>query len=105
MDNNGSRRAAARPRVSYPGTGANVSPQDGEVIEIHSPKENQTGADRMSVAGGIMNRRNSAPQLVHMRHMPKEPNKFHIPRKTKVKMGEWSANARNFRKICKQLIV
>ncbi|MED6262424.1 hypothetical protein ATANTOWER_019272 [Ataeniobius toweri] len=29
--------------------------------------------------------RKSGPQLVHQRHMPMEPKKFHIPRKTKEK--------------------
>lgn len=38
-----------------------------------------------AAAGKIMERRKSAPQVVHQRHMPMEPKKFHIPRKTKEK--------------------
>lgn len=83
------RREAARPRrVSAAAElGANVSLQDGEVIDLTSPRESQPGADRSGAAGGRMERRNSAPQVVHQRHMPKEPYKFHIPKKTEVKRG------------------
>lgn len=89
MDDNLARREAARPRrVSAAAElGANVSPQDGEVIEVHPARETQPGPGRLSAAGGRMERRNSAPQGVHQRHMPMEPLKFHIPRKTKEKRG------------------
>ncbi|XP_040014619.1 protein TASOR isoform X4 [Xiphias gladius] len=91
MDDSLSRREAARPRrvsAAAAELGANVSLQDGEaigVIEVHPPRETPTAADRLSAAGGSMERRNSAQQVVHQRHMPMEPKKFHIPRKTKEK--------------------
>ncbi|XP_033482081.1 protein TASOR isoform X2 [Epinephelus lanceolatus] len=88
MDNHPARRGAARPprRVSAAAeVGANASLQDGEVIEVHPAKEAQSGPERPSGAGGRMQRRNSAPQVLHQRHMPREPLKFHIPRKTKEK--------------------
>lgn len=83
------RREAARPRrlSAAAEIGANVSLQDGEAIEVHPPRESQSGADRLGAAGGRMERRNSGPQVVHQRHMPMEPLKFHIPRKTKEKRG------------------
>lgn len=86
------RRDAARPqrRVSAAADfGANVSLQDGEVIEVsYSPRETNSGPDRPSPAGGRTERRNSLTQPVHhQRHMPMEPLKFHIPRKTKEKRG------------------
>ncbi|XP_031589390.1 protein TASOR isoform X3 [Oreochromis aureus] len=81
------RREAGRPRrVSAAAElGANVSLQDGEVIDLNSSRESQPGADRPGAAGGRMERRNSAPLIVHKRHMPKEPYKFHIPKKTEEK--------------------
>ncbi|KAG7244385.1 hypothetical protein INR49_001684, partial [Caranx melampygus] len=95
MDDILARRVSARPRrVSSSAAvaagaaelGANVSPQDGEVIEIIQPPiETLAGLERVGAAGGWMERRNSASQLVHQRHMPMEPKKFHIPRKTKEK--------------------
>uniref|UniRef100_A0A8C4IIZ5 TASOR pseudo-PARP domain-containing protein n=1 Tax=Dicentrarchus labrax TaxID=13489 RepID=A0A8C4IIZ5_DICLA len=93
MDDSLSRReAAARPRrVSAAAAaraaelGANTSLQDGEVIEVHPARETHLGPGRLSAAGGKMERRNSVLQVVHQRHMPKEPLKFHIPRKTKEK--------------------
>ncbi|XP_040890119.1 protein TASOR isoform X2 [Toxotes jaculatrix] len=104
MDDSLARREAARPRrVSATTTttaaaaaaaaattataelGANVSPQDGEVFDPQPPRETQTGPDRLSAAARSMERRNSVPPVVHQRHMPMQPNKFHIPRKTKEK--------------------
>lgn len=93
------RDSAARPRrrrrmVSTTSTtttaaaaedhGANVNLLSADVIEVISPRETHPGADRLSAA----DRRNSVPQAnVHHRHMPMEPLKFHIPRKTKEKRG------------------
>ncbi|XP_031157236.2 protein TASOR isoform X2 [Sander lucioperca] len=89
MDDNPARREVARPRrrasAAAAEVGANVSLQDGEGIELHSARETQAGPDRLSAAGGRTERRNSGPQVVHQRHMPMEPLKFHIPRKTKEK--------------------
>ncbi|KAK2861669.1 hypothetical protein Q5P01_001202 [Channa striata] len=80
------RREAAPRRVSAAAElGANVSLQDGELIDAQHPREAQPGPDRVGAAGGSMARRNSAPQAFHQRHMPKEPLKFQIPRKPKEK--------------------
>ncbi|TDH14558.1 hypothetical protein EPR50_G00045210 [Perca flavescens] len=97
MDDNPARREVARPRrrasaaaaaaasaAAAAEVGANASLQDGEVMEVHSARETQAGPDRLSSPGGRTERRNSGP-LVHQRHMPMEPLKFHIPRKTKEK--------------------
>ncbi|XP_055365092.1 protein TASOR [Betta splendens] len=77
--------ATARPRrVSAAAElGANAGPQDGEVVEAHPRTEAPAGPDRAGAAAARMDRRNSVPPLFHQRHMPKEPLKFHIPRKTK----------------------
>ncbi|XP_050930559.1 LOW QUALITY PROTEIN: protein TASOR [Lates calcarifer] len=90
MDEILARGVAARPRrmsaVTAAEVGANVSLQDGEVTEVvdgQPPRETHIGPERIGAAGGRMERSNSAPQVVHQRHMPKEPNKFHIPRKTR----------------------
>lgn len=102
MEDTPARREAARPprrRVSAAAAaaaaaaevGANISLQDGEVIEVievHPARESQAAPDRLDAAARRMERRNSAPQVVHQRHMPREPLKFHIPRKTKEKRGE-----------------
>ncbi|XP_042365956.1 protein TASOR-like isoform X2 [Plectropomus leopardus] len=88
MDDNPARRGAARPprRVSAAAeVGANVSLQDGEVIEVHPAREAAAAPGRVSAAGGRMEKRNSVPQPVHQRHMPKDALNFHIPRKTKEK--------------------
>ncbi|XP_071351563.1 protein TASOR isoform X2 [Trachinotus anak] len=90
MDDSLARREAARPRrvSSVPAVteiGANVSPQDGEVVEIQPPREARTSPERVSVAGRRMERSHSASQAVYQRHMPMEPKKFHIPRKNKEK--------------------
>ncbi|CAJ1052004.1 protein TASOR isoform X3 [Xyrichtys novacula] len=85
MGDNLARRAAARPRrVSAAAVlGANVSLQDGELMEVHPARESQPGPDRLSAAAGRMERRLSGPQAVHQKHMPINPQQFHIPRKTK----------------------
>ncbi|RVE72547.1 hypothetical protein OJAV_G00039820 [Oryzias javanicus] len=85
MDDGIVRRAACRPRkVSSSGfLAANVSPQDGETVNVAFPWEAHLPAGGLSAAARRVERRNSAPQVVHQRHMPMEPKKFHIPRKTK----------------------
>ncbi|XP_029357855.1 protein TASOR-like isoform X2 [Echeneis naucrates] len=85
MDDSLVRREAARPRrlSAAAEPTANVSWQDGEVIEIQAPREPPNGQDRPAAAQPRMERRNSATQGVYQRHMPMEPNKFHIPRKAK----------------------
>lgn len=102
MEENPARQEAARPprrRVSAAAAaaaaaeaGANVSLQDGEVIEVveatHPGREPQAAPDRLEAAARRMERRNSALQVVHQRHMPREPLKFHIPRKTREKRGQ-----------------
>ncbi|XP_035485932.2 protein TASOR isoform X2 [Scophthalmus maximus] len=87
MDDDGpSRREAVRPRrlSAAAECGANASPQDGEATAAQPPRDTRGGAERPPSGGGgwIAERRNS---LVHQRHMPMEPKKFHIPRKTKEK--------------------
>ncbi|KAF3690273.1 Protein TASOR [Channa argus] len=80
------RREAAPRRVSAAADhGAIVSLQDGELVDAHHPRVTPTGPDRLGAAAGSMARRTSAPLPVHHRHMPMEPLKFHIPRKTKEK--------------------
>lgn len=91
MDDSLARREAARPRRASAAAaaaelGASASLQDGEAAEANPARETQPGPDRPSAAGR-MERRNSGPQVVHQRHMPMEPLKFHIPRKTKEKRG------------------
>ncbi|XP_062264804.1 uncharacterized protein tasora isoform X1 [Platichthys flesus] len=94
MDDSLARRPAARPRrlsAAAADSGANVSLQDGEVsegIELQPAREPPTAADRpgaAAAAAGITDRRSSAPQGVHQRHMPMEPKKFQIPKKTREK--------------------
>ncbi|KAM9757993.1 LOW QUALITY PROTEIN: protein TASOR [Menidia menidia] len=81
------RREACRPRRESAAAdiGANASAQDGEVVELSPARETHPSAGRGSSAGRRMERRNSTPPQVHQRHMPMEPKKFHIPRKTKEK--------------------
>uniref|UniRef100_A0A1A8MAS5 Family with sequence similarity 208, member Ab n=1 Tax=Nothobranchius pienaari TaxID=704102 RepID=A0A1A8MAS5_9TELE len=73
MDNDFSRGVTYRQ--------ANASSHANDVV-ISTRKPHPTG-HRLSSATKRMERRKSAPQVVHQRHMPKEPNKFHIPRKNK----------------------
>ncbi|XP_029908234.1 protein TASOR isoform X2 [Myripristis murdjan] len=88
MDGGGSpaRREAARPRQS---SVADVGgQQNGELTstELHAAREAQApGPDRPRAAGRVTERRSSAS--VHQRHMPMEPLRFHIPRKTKEKLA------------------
>ncbi|XP_029286862.1 protein TASOR isoform X3 [Cottoperca gobio] len=88
MDDNLSRREAARPpkraAAAAAEVGANDSLQDGEVTEVHPGREPHA-AGKLSPAAGRMERRYSAQLAVHHRHMPIEPLKFLIPRKTKEK--------------------
>lgn len=92
MDDSLARRDAARPRRASAAAaaaelGANVSLQDGEVTEVLPARDSHPGPERLSAAGGRTERRNSAQQAVHQRHMPMDPLKFHIPRKTKENRG------------------
>ncbi|KAM4741337.1 protein TASOR [Anableps anableps] len=66
---------------------ADLSFRDCELLSSTPGRGSYPAAVRLSsaAAGKIMERRNSAPQVVHKRHMPTEPKKFHIPRKTKEK--------------------
>lgn len=88
MDDSLARREAARPRRRMSAAaaefGANVSLQDGEVVDGHPARETQQGPGRRSAPGGRMN---SVPQGVYQRYMPMEPLKFPIPRKNKEKKG------------------
>ncbi|XP_017286994.1 protein TASOR [Kryptolebias marmoratus] len=87
MDDSFARGEACRPRrVSADADlGANVSSRRDEVVGVTPVRKPAPAAGRLSSAAGRMERRKSAPQVVHQRHMPMEPNKFHIPRKTKEK--------------------
>ncbi|KAI3369721.1 hypothetical protein L3Q82_024567 [Scortum barcoo] len=90
MDDSLARREAARPRRASAAAaaaelGAKLSPQDGEAIEVNPAREAHPSPGRVSAAAAGMERRNSVPPGVHQRHMPMEPLKFHIPRKTKEK--------------------
>ncbi|KAF7656332.1 hypothetical protein LDENG_00042900 [Lucifuga dentata] len=83
MDDSLVRKEAAHPRrTASMEVEANVSPRDGEVSEFQHAKESQAASDRPC---GRTERRNSANAVVHQRHMPMEPHKFHIPRKNKEK--------------------
>lgn len=80
MGDNLVRREAARPRKAATAeVGANVSLGDGEETELQHARESQTTPARP--------RRNSATSVVHQRHMPMHPIKFHIPRKSKENRG------------------
>ena len=122
-------RETGRPRRASAAAepGANVSLQDGELIELSSDRGSRSApgrdlssdrgsrsapgrelssdrgsrsapgrelsSDRGSrsapgggrTAAGRPERRSSVPGPVHQRHMPMEPKKFQIPRKTKEK--------------------
>lgn len=77
-----SRRASAAVEL-----GANVSLQDGEAVEAHTASQSYSGLDRLNVSVWRLERSNSATQNSHQRHMPMEPLKLPIPRKTKEKKG------------------
>lgn len=77
-----SRRASAAAEL-----GANVSLQDGEAVEAHTASQSYSGLDRLNVSGWRVDKSNLATQNSHQRHMPMEPLKLPIPRKTKEKKG------------------
>ncbi|XP_038135626.1 protein TASOR isoform X2 [Cyprinodon tularosa] len=66
---------------------ANLRLKGSELLPAAPARRPYLPAGRMSsaAAGRLLERRKSAPQAVHQRHMPMEPQKFHIPRKTKEK--------------------
>ncbi|XP_016524392.1 protein TASOR-like [Poecilia formosa] len=78
------REACPMSRVS---AAADFSYRDCELLSSTPGRGGYPAAARLSsaAAGKIVERRKSAPQVVHQRHMPSEPKKFHIPRKTKEK--------------------
>nr|XP_057910663.1 protein TASOR isoform X2 [Doryrhamphus excisus] len=81
MEYDVARRVPCPPRRMSSEFGANVSLQDGELNMVHPTRETR------ETPGGPRARRtqrsNSMSQVVHQRHMPMEPGKFHIPRKSK----------------------
>ncbi|XP_061747600.1 protein TASOR [Nerophis ophidion] len=73
------RRVSCPSRSISSEFGANISMlQDGELKALH-PARKTPG----QTLGRRTQRSQSASQLVHKRHMPMEPGKFHIPRKSK----------------------
>ncbi|XP_028303703.1 protein TASOR isoform X2 [Gouania willdenowi] len=64
--------------------GGCLSPKD---VEDPPGREARPGPDRPSFLGGFADRRTLAQQEVHRRHMPIEPLKLTIPRKTKENRG------------------
>lgn len=89
MDDGAVRREACRPRKvsSSELLGANGL-QDGEAVSAPFSREaHLLPAGGLSAAARRAERRNSAPQVVHQRHMPMEPKKFQIPKKTKEQRG------------------
>lgn len=91
------RRNSCSPRrvCDAAALGANASLQDGEPMCVHPSREAHGGTDRLNSAGRRVERCTLTPQVVHQRHMPKEPAKFHIPRKSKEKRGELVAFSYN----------
>lgn len=91
MDDNCLRRdsGVVHPRrvgaVADPGSYR--SAQDGEALEVFPFRESEAASARLAAARR-MERRNSATQGSHHRHMPIEPLKMPIPRKTKEKIGK-----------------
>ncbi|XP_073324924.1 protein TASOR [Pagrus major] len=85
MDDNLARRRRVSAAAAAAELGANVSPQDGEVMDVNSPRESLPGPGRAGAAAAAfaarMERRNSVPG--HQRHMPIELLKMTIPRKNK----------------------
>ncbi|XP_023811111.1 protein TASOR isoform X1 [Oryzias latipes] len=85
MDDGAVQREACRPRKvsSSELLGANGL-QDGEAVNAPFSREaHLLPAGGLSAAARRAEWRNSAPQVVHQRHMPMEPKKFQIPKKTK----------------------
>lgn len=91
MDDNSFRRdyGPVQPRrlSAAPELGASRGAQDGEALEVFPGRDADAAATRLGAAAGRMERRNSATQGSHQRHMPIEPLKMPIPRKTKEKIG------------------
>ncbi|XP_023180983.1 protein TASOR-like [Xiphophorus maculatus] len=85
MEDGFSRREACP--VRRVSAAADFSYRDCELLCSTPGRGGYPAAARLSpaAAGKIVERRKSAPQVVHQRHMPSEPKKFHIPRKTKEK--------------------
>ncbi|XP_075996355.1 protein TASOR [Genypterus blacodes] len=75
MDDSLARREAASARQRK-AEAAIVSPGDGQAAELQQPRES-------AAAAAARARRDSASGVVHQRHMPMDPLKFHIPRKNK----------------------
>ncbi|XP_057701414.1 protein TASOR-like isoform X2 [Corythoichthys intestinalis] len=71
-------------RVSSEYAQSNVSLQDGECAKALHPTPGEALPTRMEFSGDGPGARSSSV-VVHQRHMPKEPAKFHIPRKSKEK--------------------
>lgn len=99
MDGNCLRRdsGAVHPRrgSAAPDPGSSRSAQDGEALEVFPVREGEAAPARPAAAARGMERRNSATQGNHQRHMPIEPLKMPIPRKTKEKIGTlFGGNAR-----------
>lgn len=92
MDDNCLRRdsGAVHPRraSAAPDPGSSRSAQDGEALEGFPLRESEAAPARLTAAARRMERRNSATQGSHHRHMPIEPLKMPIPRKTKEKIGK-----------------
>lgn len=92
MDDNSFRReyGAVNPRrmSAAPELGLYSSLQDGEVLEVFSVRESEADPTTLGAAGRRLKRSNSATQGSHQRHMPIEPLKLPIPRKTKEKIGK-----------------
>eukprot|EP00066_Takifugu_rubripes_P026953 XP_011616219.1 PREDICTED: protein FAM208A-like isoform X1 [Takifugu rubripes] len=90
MDDNCPRRdaGAVHPRRGSAAAdlGSHRSAQDGEALEGFPIRESEAAPARLAAARR-MERRNSATQGSHQRHMPIEPLKMPIPRKTKEKIG------------------
>lgn len=99
MDDNCLRRdsGAVHPRrgSAAPDPGSGRSAQDGEALEVFPVREGEAAPARLAAAAWRMERRNSATPGSHQRHMPIEPLKMPIPRKSKEKIGRlFGANAR-----------
>lgn len=98
MDDNCLRRdpGLVHPRrgSAAPDLGSYRNAQDGEALEVFPFGESEAAPARLAAARR-MERSNSATQGNHQRHMPIEPLKMPIPRKTKEKIGKlFGGNAR-----------
>ncbi|XP_034021080.1 uncharacterized protein tasora [Thalassophryne amazonica] len=80
-----SAATSTRTERSSAATGTRTERPSGAVMRTERPSGAVTRTERPSASGVRTERRNSVTQVVHQRHMPKEPQKFHIPRKTKEK--------------------